>query len=138
MSETPNPGNWSLAVENAPRSEQTRRIESEVRIYFILNLLLIFVRGPYLSNDPLQPKQYQLPSGPRSSQPVHKVDLSQVPRNQPFEAYIGNIPFDADEREIEQLIYDLTGERVNIDIHSFPLKFFLQICFDYCVFRQMK
>lgn len=49
----------------------------------------------------------QLPSAPRASRGPD-VDLSRVPSNPPFTAYLGNIPFDCNEEDIEKFFGNMT------------------------------
>lgn len=47
-----------------------------------------------------------LPTGPRSSRTI-EVDLSKVPEEPPFTAFVGNLPYEADEQMLHEFFKDL-------------------------------
>ena len=53
-----------------------------------------------------------LPTAPRAARGPN-VDLSRVPNDPPFTAFMGNLPFDVDESEIERFFRGLNVSRCN-------------------------
>ncbi|KAH9514369.1 hypothetical protein Btru_028962 [Bulinus truncatus] len=54
-----------------------------------------------------------LPTAPKAAMGP-KVDISQIPKDGPFSAYVGNISYDAKESDLEQLFSKLDVEMVRI------------------------
>lgn len=57
------------------------------------------VSTAYRDTDGALPSRVQLPTAPRSAQPVN-LDSSQLPDKPPYTVYLGNIPFDISEEDI--------------------------------------
>jgi hypothetical protein len=65
---------------------------------------------------PLKFDRSILPTAPKAALGT-KVDLSQIPRDGPFSAYVGNIPFDAKETDLQQFFSKLD---VRFSLKLFP------------------
>ena len=63
----------------------------------------------------------KLPSAPRASRGVD-IDLSKLPPNPPYTAFLGNLPFETDEEDIVNLF---RGLKV---CHFFFLSYYLLYC----------
>ena len=53
------------------------------------------------------PKTIQLPTAPRASRTV-EIDHSRIPENGPFTAFVGNLPYEVDQRVLEDFFNGLT------------------------------
>lgn len=61
------------------------------------------VSTAYRDTDGVLPNRVQLPTAPRSAQPV-SIDSSKLPDKPPYTVYLGNIPFDISEEDITKFL----------------------------------
>ncbi|XP_078484675.1 uncharacterized protein LOC100183462 isoform X1 [Ciona intestinalis] len=67
---------------------------------------------PYQSNSNKN-KVIQLPTAPRSSRSV-EIDTSRIPDTGPYTAYVGNLPYDADEFVLQEFFKDIPMTNVRL------------------------
>uniref|UniRef100_F6RZE8 RRM domain-containing protein n=1 Tax=Ciona intestinalis TaxID=7719 RepID=F6RZE8_CIOIN len=64
-------------------------------------------------NNSNKNKLIQLPTAPRSSRSV-EIDTSRIPDSGPYTAYVGNLPYDADEFVLQEFFKDIPMTNVRL------------------------
>jgi len=75
-----------------------------------------------------KPKVINLPTAPRAARQVD-VDLSRVPENGPYTAFLGNLPYECDERILKDFFKDLQVVNVRLPTDNGRFKGFGYIQF---------
>lgn len=70
--------------------------------------------GLFQAKTELLSARKQLPSAPRTVRDAEDFDLSEVPTDPPFQAFVNNIPFTASEDHIYDILKDCQVRRTSV------------------------